>query len=152
MSVPAPPHGSEELLVVAKPSSECDGTFVVFGNFGAQRTKTARCDQGTPQTEPDIKLLLPSVRRIRQPFQNTQGAGKVLYGFTPGGAAQSKFACALPMDCGRPLQTCFGSVTRHHFWLTLGYFWKRFLDRLRDARVESPARAAEQGAIGRIPQ
>ena len=38
----------------------------------------------------------------------------MLQGFTSSGAAQGKFARALPMDRGGLFQTCFGAVTRHH--------------------------------------
>ena len=79
-------------------------------------------------------------------------AGKVLQRFTPGRTTQSKFAGALPIDRGRFLQTRFGSVTRDHFRLALGYFRKDFLDRLRDARMQIAARTAQQCAIGSILQ
>src|SRR3954447_7100365 len=55
--VPASPHGSEELLVVAKPSPERHGTFVMFSNFGAQRTKTMRRDQRSSKTKLNVQLL-----------------------------------------------------------------------------------------------
>ena len=43
-------------------------------------------------------------------------------------------------------------MTRDQFRLALGYFGKNFLDRLRDARMQAPARTAQQCAIGGILQ